>query len=86
MKELGGVPDRRIHHVAMYLHLAREGLSVAKIAQQLGLRGRSYVHREIQRQAFDLITGRFLQLARQSDPSGDAAEKWPEASRAGSSR
>jgi hypothetical protein len=86
VNELDGVPDRRIHQVATYLQLAREGLPITKIAQQLGLRSRSYVHREIQRQALDLITEAFLQLARQSNPSGETAGEWLEASRAGALR
>jgi hypothetical protein len=82
MKELDGVADRRIHQVATYLQLAREGLPVTQIVQRLGLRSRSYVHREIQRQALDLITEAFLQLARQSDASGDTVADAPVLSRA----
>lgn len=69
--ELDGVADRRVGHVATYLQLAREGLPVTQITQQLGLRSRSYVHRAIQRQAFELITEAFLQLARSNDASSD---------------
>ena len=71
--ELDGVADRRMRQVATYLQLAREGVPITQIAPQIGLRSRSYVHREIQRQALELITEAFLQLARQPDISGDAA-------------
>jgi AraC-like DNA-binding protein len=72
LRELDGLQDRRMHHVALYLQLAREGVPITQITQQLGLRSRSYVHREIQREALELITEAFLQLARQTG-SGDAA-------------
>jgi hypothetical protein len=45
--------------------LAREGKSVVAITKELGLHSRSYVHRQIQRQALELVTEAFLQLARQ---------------------
>lgn len=71
--ELDGLEDRRIRLVATYLQLARKGMPITQIAQQLGLRSRSYVHREIQREALELITEAFLQLARQSGACDHAA-------------
>jgi AraC-like DNA-binding protein len=67
--ELDGMEDRQLQQVLTYLHLAHEGKSVAAITRHLGLHSRSYVHREIQRQALELITEAFLKLARQH---GDA--------------
>ena len=72
IEEVEGVEDHRIGQVATYLRLARSGASVTDITRQLGLHSRSYVHREIQRQALELITEAFLQIARQADESGKA--------------
>ena len=77
VRELDGVEDRRLCHVARYLELSHEGMPVTKITQQLGLHSRSYVHRQIQRQAFDLITEAFLQLARQPELSPDMNREQP---------
>jgi hypothetical protein len=41
------------------------------IAKELGLHGRSYVHRQIQRQALELVTEAFLRLARQAQLPDD---------------
>ncbi len=73
LAELDGVHERRVQQVATYLQLAREGVSVTTITHRLGLHSRSYVHQEIQRQALELITEAFLQLARQADESSNAA-------------
>jgi hypothetical protein len=43
--------------------LARGGNSVVTITKDLGLHSRSYVHRQIQRQALELVTEAFLPLA-----------------------
>jgi hypothetical protein len=64
--EIGSIEDRRLQQVHCYLQLAREGKSVVTITRQLGLHSRSYVHRQIQRQALELVTEAFLQLARQA--------------------
>jgi hypothetical protein len=73
LAEVEGIEDRRVQQVATYLRLAREGISVTTITHRLGLHSRSYVHQEIQRQALELITEAFLQLARQADPPRNAA-------------
>ena len=67
IEELAGVEDRRLQQIGTYLQLSRQGVSVTEITRQLGLHSRSYVHREIQRQALELVTEAFLQLARQVD-------------------
>ena len=41
------------------------------ITKELGLHSRSYVHRQIQRQALELVTEAFLQLARQAQQPDD---------------
>jgi hypothetical protein len=48
------------------VHSAREDKSEVAITRELGLHSRSYVHRQIQRQALEILTEAFLQLARQS--------------------
>jgi hypothetical protein len=73
LAELDGVGDRRLQQISTYLKLARDGVAVTKITQQLGFHSRSYVHRQIQRQALELVTEAFLQLARQTDEVRDAA-------------
>lgn len=70
LEELAGVEDRRVQEVATYLRLFRQGVSVTEITHQLGFHSRSYVHREIQRQALELVTDAFLQLARQTEDTG----------------
>jgi hypothetical protein len=65
LDELVGIEDRRLHQVHAYLQLAREGKSVVSITRELGLHSRSYVQRQIQPQALELVTEAFLQLARQ---------------------
>jgi hypothetical protein len=62
-------PWRR--QVPTYLQLAHEGKSVVTITRELGLHSRSYVHRQIQRQALELVTEAFQQLARQAHLSGN---------------
>jgi hypothetical protein len=54
----------------MYLQLAREGIPVTQITQRLCLHTRTSVHREIQRQASELVTEAFLQLARRTEDLG----------------
>ncbi len=73
LEELNGVDDRRLQQIATYLQLSREGISVTDITRRLGLHSRSYVHREIQRQALELVTEAFLQLARQPDVAGETS-------------
>lgn len=70
LEELADVEDRRVQEIATYLRLSRQGVSVIEITHQLGFHSRSYVHREIQRQALELVTDAFLQLARQTEDSG----------------
>jgi hypothetical protein len=72
LDELAGIEDRRLQQVHSYLQLAREGKSVVAITRELGLHSRSYVHRQIQRQALDLVTEAFLQLARQNQTGNNA--------------
>ena len=69
--ELVGVEDRQLQQVLTFLQLSHEGKSVSAITRDLGLHSRSYVHREIQRQALELITEAFLKLARQGEASCD---------------
>ena len=71
LDELAGTEDHRLQQVHTNLQLAREGKSVVAITRELGLHSRSYVHRQIQRQALDLITEAFLQVAKQSQLPGD---------------
>ena len=66
---LGHFP--RLRQIRTYLHLAREGKSVVAITRELGLHSRSYVHRQIQRQALELVSEAFLQLARQAQLPDD---------------
>jgi hypothetical protein len=49
----------------------REGKSVVTITRELGLHSRSYVHRQIQRQALELVTEAFPQVARHAQPADD---------------
>lgn len=77
IEELDGVDDPELQQVQVYLQLTHQGVSVAAITRQLGAHSRSYVHREIQRQAFELITEAFLQLARQTRSAADASDATP---------
>lgn len=67
LEELDGLEARRPQQVATYLRLAREGMPLTDITRQLGLQSRSYVHGTIQRQALELVTEAFLQLARRDE-------------------
>lgn len=60
LDELAGIEDYRLQRVHTYLQLARVGKSVVAITRELGLHSRSYVHRQIQRQALELVTEAFL--------------------------
>jgi len=64
LDETVGIENHRLKQVHTHLQLAREGKSVVAITRELGLHSRSYVHRQIQRQALELVTEAFLQLAR----------------------
>jgi hypothetical protein len=66
-----GIEDHRLQQVHTYRQLAGEGKSVVAITRVLGLHSCSYVHRQIQRQALELVTEAFLQLARQAQPADD---------------
>ncbi len=66
IEEVGAIDDRRMRQVATYLRLSREGKSVTAITRDLGRRSRSHVHTDIQREAFEILTAAFLQLARDS--------------------
>jgi AraC-like DNA-binding protein len=69
--EIVGIEDHRLQQVHTYLQMAREGKSVMAIAKGLGLHSRSYVHRQIQRQALELVTEAFFQAARQAQRPDD---------------
>lgn len=71
LDEVAGIEDHRLQQVHIYLQLAREGKSIVTITKELGLHSRSYVHRQIQRQALELVTEAFLQVARQTRPEDD---------------
>lgn len=72
LDEVAGQDDRRLQRIGTYLELSRQGVTVTEITRQLGLHSRSYVHREIQHQALELVTEAFLQLVRQADERGEA--------------
>jgi hypothetical protein len=71
LDEIAGIGDHRLQQVHTYLRLAREGKSVVTITRELALHSRSYVHRQIQRQALELVTEAFLQVARHAQPADD---------------
>ena len=64
LAEVETLEDKRAQQIATYLRLATKCVPVAEITRQLGLHSRSYVHTVIQRQALELVTEAFLQLAR----------------------
>jgi hypothetical protein len=66
LDEVAGIEDHRLQQAHISLQLAREGKSVVAITREIGLHSRSYVHRQIQLQALELVTEAFLQLARQA--------------------
>ena len=77
LDETVGIENRRLQQVQTYLRLAREGKSVVASTRELGLHSRSYVHRQIQRQALELVTEAFLQLARLAQlPDDHLSSKW----------
>ena len=69
--EIDCIEDRRLQQVHGYLQLARAGKSVVTITRELGLHSRSYVHRQIQRQALELVTEAVPQVARQAQLPDD---------------
>lgn len=73
IEEIGAIDDHRMRQVATYLRLAHEGKSVTAITHDLGRRSRSHVHTDIQREAFEILTAAFLQLARDAAESPSAA-------------
>lgn len=73
LEEISSIDERRMRQVATYLQLAREGKSVTAITRDLGRRSRSHVHTDIQREAFEILTAAFLQLARDTAESSTAA-------------
>jgi len=74
IEEVSVLDDHRMRQVATYLRLAREGKSVTAITRELGRRSRSHVHTDIQREAFEILTAAFLQLARDAAASTAAGQ------------
>lgn len=72
LAEIDELDERRARLMATYLRLARQGVSVAEITRQLGLRSRSFVHREVQRPALQCVTDAFLRLAGAPPSDGGA--------------
>lgn len=71
MAEVEGSDEKRLQQVATCLRLIRQHASIPHITEQLGLHSQSYVRMRIRRQALELVTDAFLQLARKTDEKTD---------------
>lgn len=71
LAEVEGCDEKRLQQVTVCLRLMRQHTSIPSITEHLGLHSESYVRTRIRRQALELVTDAFLQLARKCDESND---------------